>query len=292
MTRKTPAISILGQLPFSARNAARWRVQRALSDITDDFVHYSAEDCDPAASSAEEVRQLQGMANYHIQKDWSIDGSGVYGWAIMYHWAIAPSGRLYELNDPRYILWNTTYGNPLGVATVLMLGPHQQPTQAMLATLASHLQDNEQDTSMRIIRARTFGHGECGLIYGGGPDFGNDTPCPGAAMQWVRNYRLAPPAPVVPPESRFFPETGHYIGHGFRARWEALETIGLALNMVGYPITEEHQQTIGTWTGTVQDFQRARMEFHPENPAPYDVLFGLVNAELVAARAGAMVLGH
>ncbi len=286
----TPFVDITDQLPRSAPNQARWLVQRAPATVTYDFVHYTAEFCDPASTQAQEIAKLAGDARYHINKDWSTDHSGVHGWCLMYHWAIGPSGTLYRTNDVRDVLWNTTYGNPVGVATVLLLGPGQAMTPAMEVTLRSHLGDNEQDTSMRIIRQRTFGHGECAHIYGQGPDFGNDTNCPGMALDWVRAYRTSPPAPPTAPESRFFPETGHYIGHGFKDRWEACEKLAIsgtnmALMLIGYPISEEYPMVIGGQAYTVQDFQRARMEFHPENHSPYDVLFGLVNSELLAARA-------
>ncbi len=71
---------------------------------------------------------------------------------------------------------------------------------------------------------------------------------------------------------RYFPETGHNV------RGEFLDFFDQqgGLKIFGYPITEEF-----TLDGrTVQYFQRARFELHPENQPPYRVLLGLLGEEL------------
>jgi GH25 family lysozyme M1 (1,4-beta-N-acetylmuramidase) len=90
-----------------------------------------------------------------------------------------------------------------------------------------------------------------------------------------------PPTPSPLPQARYFPQTGHYIEFGFRDKWEQYEALGKALEVIGYPIEEPKQMTIGTWTGTVQYFERARMEFHQEL-TPHVVLFGRLGAEAEA----------
>ncbi|HET6313437.1 MAG TPA: hypothetical protein VFH60_06350 [Chloroflexia bacterium] len=67
-----------------------------------------------------------------------------------------------------------------------------------------------------------------------------------------------------------FPETGKTLGGRFRDYWEA--NGGLAQN--GYPISNEFEQknTLNNQVYTVQYFERAIYEFHPENQPPYDVL--------------------
>jgi hypothetical protein len=70
---------------------------------------------------------------------------------------------------------------------------------------------------------------------------------------------------------KFFPETGHWVGGAFIARWE--NNGGLFVN--GYPISDEFEEQLPDGnTYTVQYFERARFEFHPENPPPYNVLLG------------------
>jgi hypothetical protein len=70
---------------------------------------------------------------------------------------------------------------------------------------------------------------------------------------------------------RYFPETGHVIAGRFLTYWEA--NGGLA--QFGYPLTEQITETLEDGKPyTVQYFERARFELHPENPAPYDLLLG------------------
>jgi hypothetical protein len=50
----------------------------------------------------------------------------------------------------------------------------------------------------------------------------------------------------------------------------------------GYPIRNEEDMQIDGRTYTAQWFERARIELHPENAAPFDVLLGHVGAERLA----------
>jgi phosphate transport system substrate-binding protein len=67
-----------------------------------------------------------------------------------------------------------------------------------------------------------------------------------------------------------FKETGKVVGGKFRTYWEGHG--GLAQQ--GYPISNEFQEknALDGKTYTVQYFQRAVFELHPENQAPFDVL--------------------
>ncbi|MDQ2806017.1 MAG: hypothetical protein M3Z04_03720 [Chloroflexota bacterium] len=81
----------------------------------------------------------------------------------------------------------------------------------------------------------------------------------------------APGQHVNTDRARLFPETGHTVGGDFRLYWEAHG--GLAQQ--GYPISEEFQErnALNGQTYTVQYFQRAVFEYHPENAGtPYVVL--------------------
>ena len=73
---------------------------------------------------------------------------------------------------------------------------------------------------------------------------------------------------------RVFPETGKSVQGKFLQYWD--EHGGLAQQ--GYPISEEIQEKsdIDGKTYTVQYFERAVFEAHPDNPAPYDVLLSLL----------------
>jgi len=67
-----------------------------------------------------------------------------------------------------------------------------------------------------------------------------------------------------------FSETGHNIGGVFLKYWQ--EHGGLAQQ--GFPISEEFDEVsdLDGKSYTVQYFERAVFEMHPENPAPYNVL--------------------
>jgi hypothetical protein len=89
--------------------------------------------------------------------------------------------------------------------------------------------------------------------------------------QFGRQIHPADP-PVAPkPGAQFFPETGHNVEGGFLGYWTA--NGGLA--QFGYPISEEFQETLEDGNSyTVQYFERARFEHHPENQPPNDILLG------------------
>lgn len=76
--------------------------------------------------------------------------------------------------------------------------------------------------------------------------------------------------------TRTFPETGHTVSGRFLQYWQ--EHGGLAQQ--GYPISEEMQEVSATdgKTYTMQYFERAVFEMHPENQAPNDVLLSLLGA--------------
>jgi len=92
-------------------------------------------------------------------------------------------------------------------------------------------------------------------------------------------YRTpAIPAASIPPmnhpERRYCPQTGHTISYSFLQYYDSHG----GLDVFGYPITE-----LLTERGTVvQYFQRAKMEWHPENPISYQVTLGNLGDEYIA----------
>jgi len=78
------------------------------------------------------------------------------------------------------------------------------------------------------------------------------------------------------PDHIYFPETQHYLSLGFKAFWQA----NGGLPIFGYPISEEFDEN-GV---TVQYFERARFELHPDfDGNPYHVQLGLIGADVAAA---------
>jgi hypothetical protein len=88
----------------------------------------------------------------------------------------------------------------------------------------------------------------------------------------------APPAARLSAQgqanSRYFPQSGHGIQGRFYTYWQSHG--GLAQQ--GYPISNELSESspIDGKTYTVQYFERALLELHPENQPPYDVLPALL----------------
>jgi hypothetical protein len=81
-------------------------------------------------------------------------------------------------------------------------------------------------------------------------------------------------APASAASPQCFPETGFCIDGRIKEFWEQ----NGGLSVFGYPIGAEEQAKVEGGTYTVQRFERNRLELHPENPRPYDVLIGRLGA--------------
>ena len=86
------------------------------------------------------------------------------------------------------------------------------------------------------------------------------------------------------PTTVYFHETGHHVGAPFLDYWRK----NGALAIYGYPLTEPLSEVSPDdgKTYTVQYFERARFEHHPENKAPYDVLLGQLGRTLASKIVG------
>jgi LPXTG-site transpeptidase (sortase) family protein len=120
-------------------------------------------------------------------------------------------------------------------------------------------------------RARFEWHADLLLVQGG--LLGN----------WAARDMRSLPAfqPVAGPQGTddFFRETGHTLGGEFRNFWR--RNGGLAT--FGYPISEPFLMPSAEdgVVRTVQYFERARFEYHPQNPAAYRVLLGHLGRQLM-----------
>ncbi|MGI8587833.1 MAG: hypothetical protein ACR2M0_09130 [Chloroflexia bacterium] len=88
---------------------------------------------------------------------------------------------------------------------------------------------------------------------------------------------------------RYFPQTGHTVGGFFRRYWEAHG--GLAQQ--GYPISDEFTEVsdLDNKPYTVQYFERAAFELHPENAGtPYEVLLTQLGTYQQRTRYGTVTL--
>lgn len=79
-------------------------------------------------------------------------------------------------------------------------------------------------------------------------------------------------------EQRCFAETGFCIAGRIREFWEQ----NGGLRVFGFPITAQAEELIEGKPFQVQWFERNRLELHPENARPYDVLLGRLGVDRLA----------
>jgi hypothetical protein len=87
---------------------------------------------------------------------------------------------------------------------------------------------------------------------------------------------LTAPAPATNAQSdaRCFPETGYCISGRIRTFWER----NGGLPVFGFPLGPQQEEVVEGRGIQVQWFERNRLELHPQNAAPYDVLLGRLGA--------------
>lgn len=100
----------------------------------------------------------------------------------------------------------------------------------------------------------------------------------------TRDRSFAPqPAPGRTESGRaYFPQTQQYLVYGFKEYWEN----NGGLSLFGYPISGEFQEVspVDGKTYTVQYFERARFEWHPEHQGtPFEVQLGLLGNQVLSA---------
>src|SRR4051812_7505834 len=85
-----------------------------------------------------------------------------------------------------------------------------------------------------------------------------------------------PPGGQAQSDAHTFPETQHTVSGLFWQYWQAHG----GLTQQGYPLSEPLQapSDLNGQTYTVQYFERAVFEEHPENQAPYNVLLSQLGA--------------
>ena len=89
----------------------------------------------------------------------------------------------------------------------------------------------------------------------------------------------AMPARAASPEPPYFRETGHSLADPMQSYW----TSHGGLPVFGYPLSEafDEQRNDAEQAFWTQYFERNRLEAHPENRAPYDVLLGRLGVEVL-----------
>ena len=88
---------------------------------------------------------------------------------------------------------------------------------------------------------------------------------------------LTPAAARAQTNARCFPETDHCISGRFLEYWEQ----NGGLSVFGYPLGPQEEQLIEGQRLRAQWFERTRLELHPENQPPYDVLLGRIGVDVL-----------
>jgi hypothetical protein len=93
-------------------------------------------------------------------------------------------------------------------------------------------------------------------------------------LQYQPRYPQGAPGqmPNMEPGSVLFPDRGVRLGGRFLDYWQAHD----GLSLMGVPISDEliEVSEVDGREYRVQYFERVVMEYHPENPPPYEVLLG------------------
>lgn len=102
-----------------------------------------------------------------------------------------------------------------------------------------------------------------------------------------RSWQSLPRPASIPAGCQFFAETGHTLCGKFLDYWRK----NGGLMRFGYPISEPMTETLANgdevWIGTVQYFERRRMELHPELAGTrYEVLLGLLGRDIYGPISG------
>lgn len=118
-------------------------------------------------------------------------------------------------------------------------------------------------------------------------------------LQQGRNWQAEPRESGPQAGCLWFPQTGRNVcdqasGRGFRTYWAShglndpqLGNYAASLALFGYPLTTVRSETNSSGdTVITQWFERARFEWHPNNPELYKVLLGRLGAEVLENQGG------
>ncbi len=234
--------------------------RRPLAEKRGVVVHYSGPEVRDRANT---LAVLQAEARYHVDKDWAKpERPACYGDGLMYHVAIGDDGARYLCRDLEDVLWHcgVTAQNETALAVHVPIGDKQRATPAQLESLRGLIDTWRALTGTPV--EEVWGHQEL-----------SSTDCPGTLMaDFVVPYRRGRLAPVE--TQQWFPETGHSVGGAF---WQFWQSRG-GLPIFGYPLTDE----LSEGGQTIQYFERAIFEWHPESDDLWKVQLRRLGAKALA----------
>lgn len=221
-------------------------------------IHYNGPEIDQRRDTRE---VLKAQARYHVDRDWATSGGRpIRGDGLMYHVAIGNDGTKYWCRNLEDVLWHcgNTHWNEHALSVQVPIGGAQRATKAQLGALVQVVEEWCRRTG--TTPAEVVGHNEL-----------SPTSCPGTLMQdfvlpWRGGTKMS--------DGLWFAETGKYVGGAF---WQFWNTRG-GLPIFGYPLTNELTEA----SMTVQYFERAVMELHPDNTPEYRVLLRRLGADALA----------
>lgn len=154
------------------------------------------------------------------------------------------------------------------------------PTQANLPTSSERVQVFSRDGSESSAEANG---GAVTLSVGNSPIYVVHTPPRDSQKMtapvqpnggYTQICQAAQPATDLnAPGNTFFRETGHNLSEPFKSYWESHGGVSI----LGFPITEVFEAKLADGKLYKQQFfERARMEYHPQNRPPADVQLGLL----------------
>jgi N-acetyl-anhydromuramyl-L-alanine amidase AmpD len=258
------AVDLRDELARNPAGGPNWRVP--LEEKTGLVVHYNG---GPVPASVSDRAWIDRVVSWHLQRDWRSNpgsaGSPIRGDGVMYHLAVGREGGVYRLRDLEDVLWHCGAWpeNRTHISVFVVLGGEQSATERQMASL-HRLADEWVGSSPSRTRGMVIGHQEVDW-----------TACPGTLQgDFVLPYREVI---EVTTNGRWFTETECYVGGAF---WDYWVNQG-GLMIFGYPLTNELDDE-DPETGrkmTVQYFERAVFEWHPENQPGYRVLLRRLGAE-------------
>lgn len=270
-------IDVRGQLMTNAGGGPR--AKAPLEKKWGVVIHYNG----PAVDLARPVMDvIRSDAAFHVGRDWANPGDpSVRGDGLMYHIVVGPGGEKFLCRDLECVLWHCAAWpqNETALSVHVPIGEDQHATDAQIKALWEICDD--WLAAGHGSRSQVWGHQEL-----------SPTNCPGTLMaDFVRPYRAnkrGEAAAAGEPDVIWFDETKHGIGFGFKDFWCRRG----GLDIFGFPLTDELSEPDPAAPGgqrTVQYFERAVFEFHPEAPAGWTVQLRHLGREALRQKEAAIV---
>jgi hypothetical protein len=121
---------------------------------------------------------LERDNEYHrFEADW---GDGLHAPHIAYHIWVGRDGRVVLCNYLWEASWHARYANESCVGIAFQGDGEESPlSREQLSRLRWLVETYLPTQGVTVPWSSVWGHGECPNAWGGGPDWGNNTVCPG-----------------------------------------------------------------------------------------------------------------